>query len=273
MKATQGNEAQTIQATEYAFDNAENRADERHRQLSRLYDANTIRHIEQRGIDRGWSCLEVGGGGGSIASWLCARVGVTGRVLATDIDPRFLQAVSYPNLEVRRHDIRNDGLPKRAFDLVHARLVLMHISEREKAWTQILEALKPGGWVVVEEFDDLSVPPDSAINPGEVSLRVRSAFQQVLRDRGVNLRYGRLLPQVLEANGLVNVGAEASVCVWRARSAGTSLLKLSCEELREPIVRTGLISQQEFEAELRRVDEHDFFMPSPMMWSAWGQQP
>ena len=273
VKVEQAGGVDTAQTTEYVFDNAGKNALARYRGLSDLYDANTIRHIEQRGIDKGWSCLEVGGGGGSITSWLCARVGVTGRVLATDIDPRFLQVLSYPNLEVRRHDIRNEGLPRQEFDLAHARLVLMNLPGREKALRRMVETLKPGGWIVLEEFDDLSFLPDPAVNPGEMMLRVRHAFQQVLTARGANLRYGRLLPQVLQSNGLENIGAEASISIWRGNSAGTSLLKLSCEELRESMVGSGLISQEEFEADLKRVDQQDFLMPSPMMWSAWGQLP
>lgn len=264
---------EAVQRNEYVFENAGRRAEARYRQLSRLYDTNTIRHIEQRGINRGWSCLEIGGGGGSITSWLCARVGVGGRVLAIDVDPQFLEDLSYPNLEVRRHDIRSEGLPKEQFDLAHVRLVLMQLSEPEKAWKQIVETLKPGGWIVVEEFDDLSYLPDPSINPGEINLKVRHAFQQVLTARGVNLRYGRFLPQELHANGLENVGAEASVSIWRAGTVGTGLMKMSCEELREPMLASGLISKEELEADLERVDEPDYLMPSPMMWTAWGRKP
>src|SRR6516225_12226555 len=141
---------------EHVFDKAGRRAEAQDRELSRLYDENTIRHIEQRGIDQGWSCLEVGGGGGSIASWLCKRVGPTGRVLATDLEPCFLEALAFSNLEVRRHDIRYEGLPERQFDLAHARLVLMHLPGRELAVQRMLASLKPGGWIVVEEFDNLS---------------------------------------------------------------------------------------------------------------------
>ena len=90
VKERKANNVGTTAAAEYVFDNAGRTAEGRYRELSRVYDENTIRHIEQRGIDRGWSCLEIGGGGGSIASWLCARVGVRGRVLATDLDPLFL---------------------------------------------------------------------------------------------------------------------------------------------------------------------------------------
>lgn len=272
-EAMQLNGVETEQRSEYVFANAGKHTEPRYRGLSDLYDANTIRYIERCGIDRGWSCLEIGGGGGSIASWLCARVGVNGRVLATDIEPRFLHALSYPNLEVRRHDIRSEALPTHEFDLAHARLVLMHLPDWQGALRRMVEAVKPGGWIIVEEFDDLSFLPDPSINPREISLKVRHAFQQVLGARGVNLRCGRLLPQELQVNGLVNIGAEATVSIWDRNSAGTDLLKMSCQELREPLLASGLISKEEFEADLERVDESDYLMPSPMMWTAWGKKP
>jgi SAM-dependent methyltransferase len=257
-------------SVEYVFDNADEYAAGRYRELSALYDGQTIRHLKQRGIEEGWSCLEVGGGGGSIAAWLCLRVGDHGHVLATDIEPCFLRELSFPNLEVRRHDIRTEGLPERQFDLAHTRLVLHHLPGRELALQRILASLKPGGWVVVEEFDALSVLPDPAVNHDK-ALRIVRACYQTLAARGVDLCYGGRLPQRLVANGLVNVGAEASQSLWKGRSPGTSLFKISLEELGDPIIRSGLVSQAEFEAALRRFDEQDFRMLSPTMWTAWGQ--
>jgi SAM-dependent methyltransferase len=272
VKERQGNSVETMSAAEYVFDNVASRAEAQYRQLSRVYDENTIRHIEQRGIDRGWSCLEIGAGGGSIASWLCARVGVRGRVLATDLDPRFLEELSYTNLEVRRHDIRTEGLPKTEFDLAHARLVLMHLPDRELALRRMIDALKPGGWIVVEEFDALTFLPDPAVNVREANLRVRRAFVEALTARGVDLHCGRLLAHELRANELVQVGVEATVSLWGGESTGTGLMKLHFEEMREPMVSSGLISRDEFEADLKRIDEEDFLMPSPMMWTAWGMK-
>jgi hypothetical protein len=40
--------------------------------------------------------------------------------VATEIDPYFLHTLSNPNLEVRRHDIQTEGLPKHQFYLAHA---------------------------------------------------------------------------------------------------------------------------------------------------------
>ena len=273
MQATPGNENAPKPSIEYVFDNRNEPSEKRYRELSVLYDAQTLRHIEQRGIEEGWSCLEVGGGGGSIASWLCKRVGPTGRVLATDIEPHFLEALAFRNLEVRRHDIRYEGLPELQFDLAHARLVLMHLPGRELALRRMLASLKPGGWIVVEEFDNLSILPNPIVNPGEEELKVIRAGLRVLTARGVELRYGRWLPRQLRSLGLVNVGAEASASVWQGDSPGTRLYKLAFEELADPILRSGLISEAEFETDMRRLDELDFLMPSPMMWTAWGQVP
>jgi SAM-dependent methyltransferase len=260
-------------AANYAFDNADEYASGRYRELSVLYDAQTIRHLEQTGIERGWRCLEVGGGGGSIASWLCERVGHDGHVLATDLEPCFLRSLSFDNLEVRQHDIRVDGLPEYQFDLAHARLVLMHLPGRELALQRILASLKPGGWIVLEEFDTLSVFPDSGVNPDEEEVPILRACYQVLNAHGVDLRYGRRLPLRLLANGLVNVGAEASLSLWKGQSHGATLFRINFEDLADSIIRSGLMSQAEFEAAMRRFGEHDFRMLSPTMWTAWGQVP
>jgi ubiquinone/menaquinone biosynthesis C-methylase UbiE len=263
----------TSVASKHAFDNVNVLAEARYRELSALYDAQTIRHLERTGIVRGWHCLEVGGGGGSIASWLCERVENQGRVLATDIEPAFLQTLSFNNLEVRRHDIRMEGFPEFQFDLAHARLLLMHLPGRELALRRILAALKPGGWIVIEEFDTLSVFPDSGANPDEEEVPILRACYQVLNAHGVDLRYGRRLPLRLLANGLVNVGAEASLSLWKGQSPGTSLFKINFEDLADPIMRCGQMSQDQFESALRRFDEQDFRMLSPTMWTAWGQIP
>jgi hypothetical protein len=65
----------------YVFDNSAEWAGARLRALSEMFDPSTIRHLSERGVYPGWQCWEVGGGNGSIATWLGERVGPTGRVL------------------------------------------------------------------------------------------------------------------------------------------------------------------------------------------------
>src|SRR5262249_41196057 len=58
--------------------------------LTEIADPITPRRLSDLGVGPGWRCLDVGAGDGSIARWLAARVGPEGRVVATDLEPRFL---------------------------------------------------------------------------------------------------------------------------------------------------------------------------------------
>ena len=105
------------------------------------------------GIAPGWHCLEVGAGGGSITRWMAGHVGPTGRVVATDLDPVFVEELPRDNLVALRHDIATEDLPGESFDLVHCRDVLMHVSNATAALNRMVGALRPGGWLFIEEKD------------------------------------------------------------------------------------------------------------------------
>ena len=155
--------------TEYKYmaDNAWKAARERLTLLEREADPWTIRTLRLIGVDAGWHCLEVAGGGGSIAAWLCNQVGPSGHVMATDLDPRFLEAITAPNLEVRRHDILADPLPDAAFDLVHARALLAFLPHPDQTIHKMVAALKPGGWLLLEEPDQTRPSPIHRWPPGQ----------------------------------------------------------------------------------------------------------
>src|SRR3954462_8454380 len=96
----------------YAFDNARAMQRRRLRALEALLDVGTIRHLDARGVVRGWRRLEVGAGGGagggSIRAWLFDRVGPDGAVVAADLDATVLRELTRPNLDVRVHDVLAD---------------------------------------------------------------------------------------------------------------------------------------------------------------------
>jgi SAM-dependent methyltransferase len=271
--ATSGTQSGYSGYSGYLLDNGAREAPTRFAVLSALFDPGTIRHLEACGVGRGWHCLEVGGGSGSIGSWLADRVGPTGRVLATDIDPRFLESLKLPNLEVRRHNIATDPVPEAAFDLVHARLVLMHLPERETALARMISALKPGGWLVDEEYDSFSMPPDPAVSPGEVLLPTQVAMMRLLEEGGVDRLYGRRLFGRLRAHGLTSIGGEARAFMWQRGSPGAALVRATYELLREALIVGNYITPQQFEEDIARLDHPEFLMPSAILWSAWGRRP
>src|SRR5215471_2482680 len=163
----------------YVFAGEQDRGFERFAALAALYDDATKRYIDALGVDRGATCLEIGAGGGSIARWLAERSS-PGRVVATDRDTSYLARAALKGVELQQHDIDADVLPEGAFDLVHARLVVMHLSDVPAAIGRMVRALKPAGWLIVEEFDATGV----AGGPGKV-LQTGVAFRSVLEKSGV----------------------------------------------------------------------------------------
>jgi ubiquinone/menaquinone biosynthesis C-methylase UbiE len=259
--------------TRYVFDNAHGETRERFPALSDLYDDETIRCLQAVGVAPGWQCLEVAAGGGTIAQWLAGQVGTSGRVLATDLDARFLESLADPAIEVRRHDVVRDPLPDSAFDLVHARLILVHLPERELALTKMVGALKPGGWLVCEEFDSLSMPADPALHPQECALKAQAAMQRVMASRGANTRYGRDLAARMRTHGLVDIRAQGRMSMWQGGSAGARLFRANFEQLREDLLRIGSLTQAELDDDLAHLDDPRTLFPSPVMWTVCGRRP
>jgi SAM-dependent methyltransferase len=259
--------------TEYAFDNAWRQARQRLTAIEEWLDPGTIRHLDERGVGPGWRCLEIGAGGGSIAGWLCDRVGPDGRVLATDLDTRFVEALDRPNLQTRRHDICRDPLPATAFDLVHTRLVVAHLAERGPALDRMVAALKPGGWLVVEEMDFGSVAPDPTIGADGVALfeRVVAAHHRVVMARGFDPFYGRRVRGELRDRGLVDVGTEGHVFCTGGGSPGAAAWRLTLEQLCEELVATGAIATEDLAAALRLFDDPRLAFLSQATIAAWGQ--
>jgi SAM-dependent methyltransferase len=255
-----------------ALDRTGENASARFAALSALFDRDTSRQLAERGVGPGWRCLEVAGGNGSVATWLSERVGSAGRVVVTDIETRFLET-GLPNVEVRRHDIVHDPLPEGAFDLVHARMILIHLPERDDVLRRMAAALKPGGWLVCEEFDSLSALPDPAVSPGEMLLRTHVAMGRLSEDWSVDRRYGRLLYGRFRALGLGSLGAEARMSMVECGSPGAALLRASYERRRTAMIDAGYLTEQEFDQDVARLDEPGFLMPSPIMWTAWGRRP
>jgi ubiquinone/menaquinone biosynthesis C-methylase UbiE len=258
----------------YVLDNAGEQTGERFAGLEHCFDPVTIRGLEATGVSDGWSCLEVGGGGGSIARWLAPRVGPEGKVVVTDINPRWLDATA-ENVELRRHDIVRDRLEERAFDLVHARLVLLHLPERQSALERMIGALRPGGVLMIEDFDCTWLPFVTAANGDDSRLfhKVIDAFHQVLSDGGVHIAHGRHFHRWLELEGLSDIRVEAHAQVWRGGSPGCRTHRANMEQLHDRLTGSGLVTGDEIARFIRLVEDPSFAVSSYLLVSATARRP
>ena len=253
----------------YAFDNAWQEARRRLTLLEQCLDQGTLRRIRALGIADGWQCLEAGAGGGSVAQWLCSVVGAAGRVVAIDLDTRFLDELHEANLEVRRHNLISDQLPENSFDLVHTRMVLMHIPSREEILPRLVSALRPGGWLLLEEADTY---PVFATTSGSYR-QVWAAFtHRMVQDAGVAPEWARQIPRLLAKHGLHEVGAEGDIQLFPGASAGAEFWSLTWKQVRERILAAGVDGNILDEVQAMLSDPTKWFT-GPALIAAWGRRP
>ncbi len=266
--------------TQYVFDNAaEAETEVRFRSLGALFDPTTQRIIDSlQAVGARARCLEVGGGGGSLVRWLSERVASQGHILVTDIDPRFLtKALSgLQNVELLRHDIGTDPLPTAAFDFVHTRLVLEHVPDWGKGLDNMVNSLRSGGTVLVEDFDlqalDWTESAGSAVAIARYS-KLAVARMQIFREHRVHFTIGRQLPAALLSRGIQGIGFEPTVTIRKGASAAGELEKANLQQLRDEILTRSLLTPEEFDDAIRVFDDPSWSRFSPLMVSAWGRKP
>jgi SAM-dependent methyltransferase len=259
----------------YIFDQSTwEREAERLDALERCGDPLTLEHLRRTGVGDGWECLEVGAGRGSIARWLADRVGERGRVLAVDLDTTLLEEHRRPNLEVRRLDVLTDPLPAAAFDLVHARHVIGHLPDRASALRRLAAALRPGGWMLVEDFDfrwaELGDWPCDPVDAGPVLGRVWGATLEVMRTGSYDGGWSWRAPAGLRAAGLAEVAGEARAPI--GDGAFTQMIHLSVLRFRDDVIARGMAAA-DVDRCLEVLGDPGSCLTAAPLVSVWGRRP
>lgn len=242
--------------------------------LAAVFDPSTFRHLAALGAGPGWRVWEVGAGGPSVPEWLAGQVAPDGEVLATDLDTTWLGGAARPGLRVLRHDVGVDPPPDGGFDLVHARLVLVHVPARDRALAAMVAALRPGGWLVVEDADPALQPLlclEERGPAGELANRLKAGFRRLMAERGADLAFGRTLPRRLRAAGLADVGADAWFPITGA--AAVALERATTEQVRDRLLAAGLATAEEIEQHLANLAAGELDPATSPMVTAWGRKP
>jgi SAM-dependent methyltransferase len=248
--------------------------------LEDALDRSTARYLQQLGLTMGMHCLEIGAGSGSVARWMAERVGASGAVVATDLDTTLLVPLTreHSQLWVRQEDVEHQS-PRLAdgglFDLAHARLVLGHLRDRERALRNIVHAVRPGGWVLIEDVDFLwtelgeqPLHPEQATAP---YFRVWSEVVRSMNERGYGVHFGRRLAGQLRSIGLELVAGEAVMAI--GNPSLQRAMRLTIERFATELVDEGRLDDGELRACLRVMDDPELIFTGSPMFSVWGRRP
>ena len=166
--------------------------------LDEFHGPMTIRQLQAAHVRPGWQCLEVGAGTGALTAWLAERVAPTGRVLAIDIETHWLEPLSSEIVEIRQADITATRLPPNSFELVLARMLLLHLPDPAEACRQLLAATAPDGILIIQDAD---FSPISLRDATDLEADGLAVMEETMRAAGVHLALGPKLETLLQAVG------------------------------------------------------------------------
>ncbi|MFJ6750241.1 MULTISPECIES: class I SAM-dependent methyltransferase [unclassified Streptomyces] len=241
---------------------------DRLRLLEKVYDAGTTEVLEKVGIEPDWNCLELGAGAGSIAYWLADRA-PQGRVVAVDIDPRFIDAGYAPHLTVSSADITTEDFPDGSFDLIHARAVFMHLPRREEIVERAVRWLAPGGWLVLEDVHFLP----AADSPYPAWQQVNGGWLAALAAQGIDLSWARRIPATLSGAGLDRVDVSVTPGGLGVDPVQDELLRIRMVQSGQSLIDAGLATADQVAAARALVESHPAPDVSTFVYSSWGQKP
>jgi SAM-dependent methyltransferase len=207
-----------------------------------LWDEGSIRLVLDRLDLAGKRCLEVGAGGGEFAVQLADRVGADGIVVATDLDPGLIP--EHPQIHRLRHNVVTDPIPGSGFDLIHARLLLNHLIEREDVFPRLVDSLAPGGWLLTEDICPRPADEFVADAPTAQDAALLTRYQQttgrVLARHGLDPSWARRALRWMRSLGLADVDTEVRSRSWQGGSPGTVWMAATLAQTRAELLDAGM---------------------------------
>jgi len=153
---------------------------ERQKQLARTFTASTVRLLCDVSDLTGASVLDLGCGIGETTRLLAARVGPTGSVLGVDFNPALVESATSmttePNVSFAQGDVHDLSYEDATFDVVFARLLLLHVADPQAALREMLRVCRPQGTVIINDgdFQTIYSSPDRAGGEGLATMTVEA---------------------------------------------------------------------------------------------------
>ena len=231
--------------------------------------------LDRVGLRPGQSAIDLGCGPRGILDMLAERVAPGGRVVGLDADPAhtamaadFAAARGLAGVQIITADARSTGLPAGAFDLVHARTLLINLAEPAEAAAEMTRLARPGGWVASVEPDTehaLCYPPHPAFD------RLQDIFTVAFSRDGADPWIGRRVPELFRQAGREDVRVQARVQAQR-----TIRMDLVRSMLPQ-VVQMGLATAAELDeldaaARAHLDNPHTVVMPG-LLFLTWGRKP
>jgi SAM-dependent methyltransferase len=232
----------------YPVNHGVNNMDMYYKATAELLDSFTRERIEDLVDLTGAGCLDVVTGGGTLAAWLCDRVGASGHVLTIDFTPR--EVPVRRNLTFMVHDLTDTENLGAGYDFVNVRLALAHLPPREHVLHRLVNTMDKGSVILSQDWwmtaaDDVVIeaPTDSV---AEILRRTYATYLVVLRKSGYSMSWAKDAHDKMIEQGLVDVTTHVygagSDYQWRGGGPGARYLSACLVQSRGHLIANGMTS-------------------------------
>ena len=243
-----------------------------------LFEAEARWMLNQIGVQETWRTIDVGCGPLGILNLLAESAG---DVVGLERDVRMLSFGRELLAERGLHavklvegDARSMGFLRSTFDLAHARLLLVNVPEPEEVLAQMVEIVRPGGWIALEEVDWISWVCDP-IHPAWT--RLLEINKTIWRSRGMDVNIGRRLPRLLHQAGLCDVQCKTHTPVFCNADEYQYLLLTFSTINRAEMIDRGIVTEAEWiqltESLRAHLSDPGTFVTWSLFCQAWARKP
>jgi ubiquinone/menaquinone biosynthesis C-methylase UbiE len=161
--------------------------------------------VSQLELGDGLTVLDVGCGTGDDVRDLGTLVGPRGRIIGVDrsgamiTEAKNRHAKSGLPLEFVEGDAQDLEFPDASFDRCRTERMLMHLDRPQQALAEMARVVRPGGRIVVFDFDWDTVFVDSPYQ--QISRRIVQVFSDGIKNGWI----GRSLPRLFQEAGLAEI--------------------------------------------------------------------
>jgi SAM-dependent methyltransferase len=231
-------------------------------------------YLDQLGIAAGERVLEVGCGSGVVLRDVARRIAPSGTAVGLDLSPALLEVARglaeeeglSELVELREGDARALPFEDGEFDAVLAITTLSHVPEAERAISELVRVIRPGGRVGVfdRDFDSYIISHSDR----ELTRRIVAAGSE---HTSVNPWIGRQLPALLVAAGLHDVRVRGFVSL--EQDPNGFYATIAGQRWADVAVQVGAITESERQRwtdDLRAVQTVGGFVAGLTQLFVWG---
>lgn len=194
--------------------------------LSRAFDPYTQARLRRLPVPEHAAILEIGPGAGTIAEWLRDTYRPAELVLL-DRDADLLAYLAPIGTRTVLADLTVMADAPGTFDVIHVRMLLFHLPERQSVVERLVSWLRPGGWLVVSDAMDATCLTGDPWAE-DVGRLMRRSVEAVV---GSDFTWATTFPRPLREAGLDRVGVGVDIPPLETGGAMARFLDLSVHAL------------------------------------------